>query len=105
MSKLVKKACKKLKIFPRKTAAYRLEIRGLCERFHDIMKASISVYINKGKNDWDLFLDDVVAAYRTTPLTVTRETPAFLMSGRQFKVPPNVDFQPVFVRHTQKVES
>ena len=75
VSNLVKKACKKLKIFKRKTKAYRPETNGLCERFHGTMKASISVYINKGKKyDWDLFLDDVVAAYRTTPHTITKET-------------------------------
>ena len=94
MSKLVKKAYKKLKIFKRKTTAYRPETNGLCERFHGTMKAAISVYTNKGKNDWDLFLNDVVAAYRTTPHTVTKETPAFVMFGRQFKVPPSVEFQP-----------
>ena len=58
------------------------------------MKAAISVYTNKGKNDWDLFLNDVVAAYRTTPHTLTKETPAFFMFERQFKVPPSVEFQP-----------
>ena len=94
VSKLVKKACKKLKIFKRKTTAYRPETNVLCERFHGTMKAVISVYTNKGKNDWDLFLDDVVTAYHTTPHTVTKETPAFLMFGRQFKVPPSVEFQP-----------
>ena len=50
MSKLVKKACKKLKIFKCKTTVYRPETNGLCERFHGTMKAAISVYINKGKN-------------------------------------------------------
>ena len=44
-------------------------------------------------NDWDLFLSDVVVAYHTTPHTVIKETPAFLMFGRQFKVPPSVEFQ------------
>ena len=45
VSKLVKKACKKLKIFECKTTAYRPETNGLCERFHGTKKASISVYI------------------------------------------------------------
>ena len=41
-----------------------------------------------------MFLDDVVAAYGTIPHTVTKETPALLMFGRQFKVPPSVEFKP-----------
>ena len=94
VSKLVKKVCKKLKIFKHKTTAYCSETNGLCERFHGTMKPAISVYINKGKNDWDLFLDDIVAAYCTTPHTVTKETPTFFMFGRQFKVLPSEEFRP-----------
>ena len=41
-----------------------------------------------------MFLDDVLAAYCTTPHTVIKEAPAFFMFGRQFEVPPSVEFQP-----------
>ena len=44
---------------------------------------------------------DVVAAYRTTPHTVSKETPAFLMFGRQFKVPPSVEFQAPVQQYTE----
>ena len=56
-------------------------------------KTSLSLVIDKGKDDLDEFLHDMVAAYRTTPHSFTKETPAFLMFGRQFKVPPSVEFQ------------
>ena len=93
LSDLVKKACKKLKINHSPTSAYHPQANGLCERFHSTLKTSLSLVINKGKDDWDEFLHDMVAAYRTTPHSVTKETPAFLMFGRQFKVPPSVEFQ------------
>ena len=93
LSDLVKKACKKLKINHSPTSVYHPQANGLCERFHSTLKTSLSLVINKGKDDWDEFLHDMVAAYRTTPHSVTKETPAFLMFGRQFKVPPSVEFQ------------
>ena len=93
LSDLVKKACKKLKIGHSPTSAYHPQANGLCERFHSTLKTSLSLVIDKGKDDWDDFLHDMVAAYRTTPHTVTKESPAFLMFGRQFRVPPSVEFQ------------
>ena len=57
-------------------------------------RLSLSLVIDKGKTNWDVFLPDMVAVYCTTPRTVTRETPVFLMFGRQFNVPPNVRFEP-----------
>ena len=46
-----------------------------------------------GKDNWDVWSSDFVGAYRTTPHTVTKETPAFLMFERQFKVSPTLEFQ------------
>ena len=82
-----------------KTSAYHPQANGLCERFHSTLKSSLSLVIDKGKTNWDIFLPDMVAAYRTTPHTVTRETLVFLMFGRQFNVPPNVRFQPAARRY------
>ena len=63
------------------------------KRFRSTLKTSLSLIINKGKDDWDELIHDMVAAYRTTPHSVTKETPAFFMFGRRFKVPPSVEFQ------------
>ena len=49
--------------------------------------------INNGKDNWDVCSSDFVGAYRTTPHTVTKETPAFLMFEKQFKVSPTLEFQ------------
>ena len=94
LSDIVKRACKQLKIRHDKTSAYNPQANGLCERFHDTLKTSLSLVINEGKNDWDSFVPDIIAAYRTTPHSVTKETPCFLMFGRQFRVSPSVEFQP-----------
>ena len=93
LSQLVRRACKQLKINHNKTSAYHPQAIGLCERFHSTLKTSLSLILNNGKDNWDLFLQDVVEAYRTTPHSVTKETPAFLMFGRQFCVAPSVKLQ------------
>ena len=93
LSDLVKRACKVLNIKHNKTSSYHPQANGLCERFHSTLKTSLSLVIDNGKANWDVCLSDFVGAYRTTPHTVTKETPAFLMFGRQFNVSPKVEFQ------------
>ena len=93
LSDLVKRACKVLNIKHNKTSSYHPQANRLCERFHSTLKTSLSLVIDNGKDNWDVCLSDFVGAYRTTPHTVTKETPAFLMFGRQFNVSPKVEFQ------------
>ena len=90
-----------MKIRHDKISAYHPQSNGLCERFYDALKTSLSLVVNKGKNNWDTFVPDMVAAYRTTPHSVTRETPCFLMFGRQFRVSPSVGFQPPMHSYTE----
>ena len=101
LSDIVKRACKNLKMRHDKTSAYHPQSNGLCERFHKTLKISLSLVVNKGKNNWDTFIPDMVAAYRTTPHSVTKETPCFLMFGRQFRVSPSVEFQPPTRSYTE----
>ena len=91
---IVKRACKQLKIRHDKISVYNPQANGLCEQFHDTLKNSLSLVINKGKNNWDSFIPDILAAYRTTPHNVTKETSCLLMFGLQFRVSPSVEFQP-----------
>eukprot|EP00794_Sanderia_malayensis_P010573 gene10573-11695_t len=93
LSDLVKRACRTIGINHSATTSYHPQANGLCERFHSTLKTALSLVIDKGKTNWDVFLPDMVTAYRTTPHTVAKETPVFLMFGRQFKVPPSVQFQ------------
>ena len=90
-----------MKIRHDKTSAYNPQANGLCERFHDTLKTSLSLVINEGKNDWDSFVPDIIAAYRTTLHSVTKETTCFLMFGRQFRVSPSVEFQPPTCLYTE----
>ena len=82
-----------LNIKHNKTSSYYPQANGLCERLHSTLKTSLSLVIDNGKANWDVCLSDLIGAYRTTPHTVTKETPAFLMFGRQVNVSPKVEFQ------------
>ena len=89
-SKMVDKACKRLNIGRKLTSSFHPETNGKLERWHSTLKNALAV---NQKNDWDLFVGDIVAAYRTTPHTATKETPAFLFMGREFEVNPNIEFR------------
>ena len=93
LSDLVKKACKILNVKHYTTSSFHPQANGLRERFHSTLKMPLSLLINKGRDNWDVFLPDFVGAYRTTPHTVTKESPAFLMFGRQFNIPLKTEFQ------------
>ena len=48
-------------------------------------------------NEWDNFMGNVIGAYRSTPHTETKETPALLFLGREMGVNPEIKFQePIF---------
>eukprot|EP00794_Sanderia_malayensis_P002304 gene2304-2653_t len=93
LSDLVKKACRTIGINHSATTSYHRQVNSLCDRFHSKLKTALSLIIDKGRTNWDVFLPNMVTVYPTTPYTVTKQTSMFLMYGRQFKGPPSVQFQ------------
>ena len=51
---------------------------------------ALSKYINDDQNDWDLFLDPILFAYRTSIQSSSKFTPFFLMYGRRARLPVEV---------------
>ncbi len=47
----------------------------------------LAKYVNRFANDWDIYLQAVVAAYRFSVHSVTRESPFFLTYGRHPLLP------------------
>ena len=52
----------------------------------------------KGKN-WDKLLGTVLLAYRTSPHSLTEETPFFLMYGGDCHIPTGMDFYTLIMKH------
>ena len=90
LSKLVDRACKKLNIKRKMCASYRPQTNGLLERFHFTLKNALATY---PVHEWDNFVGSIVGAYRSTPHTETKETPALLFMGRELGVNPEIKFR------------
>ena len=89
-SQVFAKACKALRINHVMTSSYRPQTNGMLERFHYTLKSGLATY---PVDDWDRWVGDIVAAYRATPHTETRETPGYIFLGREMNVNPNIQFR------------
>ena len=54
----------------------------------------LSMYVDSKHSDWDVFVPYVVAAYNMTPHTATKESPFFMLSGRQPRLPVDDALRP-----------
>ncbi len=52
----------------------------------------LSMFVCKRQDDWDEILDLVVFAYRTAINSTTKESPAFLLYGRDLRQPSDLAF-------------
>eukprot|EP01129_Flabellula_baltica_P008171 TRINITY_DN3225_c0_g1_i2.p1 TRINITY_DN3225_c0_g1~~TRINITY_DN3225_c0_g1_i2.p1 ORF type:complete len:755 (+),score=86.77 TRINITY_DN3225_c0_g1_i2:501-2765(+) len=66
-----------------RTSAYHPQSDGLVERFNATIVNMLSKYVNGYLDDWDLYLDFVVASYNWADHSATGESPFFLTFGRE----------------------
>jgi len=69
------------------TSAYHPQTNGLTERFNHTLCMMLSHYTNGHQNDWDTYLPYALLAYRTTPHNTLKETPFYLLYGRNVRFP------------------
>lgn len=89
-SQLMKEFCRLWGCDKTRTAPYRPQANGICERLNrTIADALRSLLLDKAykPKDWDLLLPQIMRVLRAVPHTVTRETPNFLMFGREVRLP------------------
>ena len=83
-SHVVAKTCEMFNIHRITTTAYRPQTDGLIEKYHSTMMKNLSMYVNDGHTDWDLFLKGVCYSYNTsTCIDSTQFSPFYLMFGRE----------------------
>ena len=87
LSGLIKEVCRILGIKQLNTTAYHPQTDGLVERFNRTLTAMLSKVVEKNGKDWDTKLPYVLFAYRTSMQESTRESPFFLMYGRDPRLP------------------
>jgi hypothetical protein len=69
------------------TTSYHPQTNGLTERFNHTLCVMLSHYVSKNQNDWDEYLPYVLLAYRTTPHRTMKETPFYMLYGRNVRYP------------------
>ena len=86
-SSLFRELCSLLNIQKTRTTAYHPESDGFVERFNRTLENMLSMYVEDNQTDWDLHLQSVMLAYRSTVQDTTGYTPHFLMTGREINLP------------------
>ena len=82
MSHLLQEVCAMMGVKQVNTTAYHPQTDGLVERFNRILTDMLSKTVEKGGRDWDVRLPYVLFAYRSSPQESSRESPFFLLYGR-----------------------
>ena len=87
LSELIAEVCRLLQIKKINTSGYHPQTDGLVERFHKTLISMLSRYVEKHARDWDHYLPYMLYAYRVTAQESTRESPFFLLYGRDARQP------------------
>lgn len=81
-SKLIQSVCEYFSIHKIQTSPYNPKCDGLTERFNKTLATMLAAYSDSNQTNWDLYLPLVLFAYRTTPQMTTRNSPFYLLYGR-----------------------
>ena len=74
------------------TTAYHPQTDGLVERFNRTLTDMLSKKVHHSGKDWDVQLPYVLFAYRSSPQESTKESPFFLLYGRNPCLPSEAIF-------------
>ena len=69
------------------TSGYHPQTDGLMERFNSTLIAMISKCCEMAEHDWDEHLQTLLFAYRSSVQGSTKESPFFLLYGRDLRLP------------------
>ena len=85
------KVCQQFGIEHRVASAYHPQTGGHTERFNRTLCDMLVHCVNSSHNDWDVKLPFVLFAYRTSKHATTKQTPFYLVYGRQARLPVELD--------------
>ena len=91
-SNLFSELCKVLEIHKTRTTPYRPSSNGQVERYNRTLMDAVRCFIGKSKNKWDLYLQQIAGALRSSVNRMTGYTANKLMLGREVNTPANLMF-------------
>ncbi len=87
LSELVQEVCKLLNIKKVNTSGYHPQTDGLVEKFNSTLISMIAKTAERHGRDWDQRLPYLLFAYRASVQESTKESPFFLLYGRDPRLP------------------
>ena len=92
--KVISETCKLLKIEKLRTTAYHPQCDGQVERFNRTLGNMLATIAGNNQKEWDLYLQQVLLAYRKSNNESTGATPFSLLYGREARLPVDLCFDP-----------
>ena len=100
-SKLFSALCEALEIHKARTTPYRPSANGQVERYNRTLMDAVRCYIKDSQDQWDLHLQQIAGALRSSVNRSTGYTANRLMLGREVNTPAYLMFpQPAVESHT-----
>ena len=94
LSKMMKELYQLLGVHEVNTTAYHPQTDGLVEQFNRTLTDMLAKKVKKSGRDWDVQLPYVLFAYQASMQESTRESPFFLLYGRDPRLPTEVALSP-----------
>jgi hypothetical protein len=76
-----------------RTSGYQSQANGVVERFHRTMNATMAMFVDAHKSDWEDYIDSILFGYRTSMCTSTGYAPFTLLFGRRATMPPDIIYE------------
>jgi transposase InsO family protein len=93
---LMKELCQLWRIDKTRTTPYHPQANGMVERNNRTLGDALrTLLLQRGQEEWDLLLPQIMRALRSTPNTTTKETPNNMMFGRELRLPDQVQSYPL----------
>ena len=85
--------CQLWRVEKTRTAPYHPQANGMVERNNRLLGDSLrTMLLDKGQEEWDLLLPQLMRAFRGTPHSTTGETPNLMMLGRELRLPDQLQY-------------
>ena len=88
---LMTEICKLLGTDKLNTTAYHPHTNGLTERFNRILTSMLAKKVEQSGRDWDQHLPYILFAYRASMQESVKESPFYLLYGRDPRLPTTLD--------------